>query len=204
MLSSILFGMWTKVFGFRLHIPFQQWIMSFLAMLILSVVIWVLIPKQWRRSKGFRKRFPFYVANTFCQYVGSFVYTGLGYLFLLVPDGYQWILAIMLPLVRETNILIQEKLAQKSAGGKDTSVTIASSHGVNTRYSVFLSVMVGTTANDLSSSLMLLSDFIFNLYLAIKIIWIKKMKSKNDAHDLEMVHLLFLLTINELVEIVIP
>ena len=203
-LFSVSFGIWTKKFGFQLPIPFQQWIIAFVALLILSVVTWALVPKQWRRSKEFRKRFPFFVANTFCQYIATFVFTGLGYLFLSVPDGYQWILAIMLPLVRETNILIQEILAQKSAGGKDTSVTIASSHIVNTRYSVFLSVMVGTIANDLSSSIMLLSDFIFNLYLATKIIWIKKMRLKNDTNDFEMVHLLFLLTINELVEIVIP
>ena len=175
-LFSVATGIWTKLFGFQLPIPFQQWIVSLVALLILSVVTWALVPKQWRRSMEFQKRFPFFVANTFYQYFGTFVFTGLGYLFLSVPDRYQWILAIMLPLVRETNILIQEKIAQKSAGGKDTSVTVASSHIVNTRYSVFLSVMVGTIANDLSSSIMLLSDFIFNLYLAIKIIWIKKMK----------------------------
>ena len=44
----------------------------------------------------------------------------------------------------------------------------------------------------------------YNLHLALRIIWIKKTKPQNDENDLEMFHLLFSLTINELVEVVMP
>ena len=125
-------------------------------------------------------------------------------LFDSVSNEYQWVVAITLPFLREASIWIQETLAYNSAGEKDASATIAINHGVNTRHSVFLSVMVGSKATSLSSWIILLADFFYNLYLALKIVWIKKRKSQTETNDRKMFHLLFSLTINELVEVVIP
>ena len=168
------------------------------------MALWCLVPKEWKKNKNFQKRFKFFVANIGCQLMMHYQYTGLGILFDVVSDQYQWIAAITLPFVREANIWIQEKLAHKASDENDASATIAIHHGVNTRHSVFLSVMVGSKATKLSSWIILLADFFYNLYLALKIVWIRKMKPKNERNDKKMFHLLFSLTINELVEVVIP
>ena len=99
---------------------------------------------------------------------------------------------------------IFNQLAYKCAGAQDTSVTISMQHFINTRHVVFLSVMLGTAATDLSSWIILVTDFVYNTYLSIKIIWIKKRRCSSDQNDHEMFHLLFSLTTNELVEVVVP
>ena len=197
-------GLWHKFLGFELPMPFQQTVMILISAIVISMIILILIPKQRRKTKEFKKRYPFFVLNLVFQFIATYGYNALGLLFASVPDEHQWAVAITLPIVREVNILIQEKLAITSSGGSDTAITIAVSHGVNTQHCVFLSVMVGTTASYVSSWFILLTDFVLNLYLALRIIWIKRVKTRNATNDQEMVHLLILLTINELVEVVIP
>ena len=204
MIFIIAFGIWTKFFGFQLPLPFQQLILGLISAFGISMMICIIVPKQRRKASEFRKGNPFFVLGILFQHIALYGYTGLGLLFASVPNEYQWVVAITLPIAREICILIQEKLAHKSAGGNDTAITIAVTHGVNVRHCVFLSVMVGTLATNLSSWIILLTDFIFNLYLALKIIWIKKTKPRNGRNDQEMIHLLVSLTINELVEVVIP
>ena len=64
--------------------------------------------------------------------------------------------------------------------------------------------MIGSKATDLSSWIILGSDFIYNSYLALKIIWIKKTGAVNEKNDQKMYRLLFTLTVNELVEVLVP
>ena len=203
-LGVISIGIWTSILGYEAPIPFQQMIISPIVVTLHSMSMWVLVPKEWKNNKYFRKRYKFFIANVGFQNLMYYEYIAMGILFDAVSDDYQWILSITLPFVREANIWIQEKLAHKSAGENDTSATIAIHHGVNTRHSVFLSVMVGSKATKLSSWIMLLTDFVYNLYLALKIVWIRKTKPKTERNDREMFNLLFSLTINELVEAVIP
>ena len=195
---------WTRILGYQLPIPFQQVILGPTIVITNSMAIWCLIPVEWRKSDNFRKRHNFFVANMFFQSLMYYEYVAMGLVFDVVSNEYQWAVSITLPFLREANIWVQEKIAYKSADGKDASVSIAVIHGVNSRHSVFLSVMVGTKATKLSSWIILLADFFYNLYLALRLVWIKKMKPKNEINDREMFHLLFSLTINELVEVVIP
>ena len=131
-------------------------------------------------------------------------YTILTKLFVTIPDNYQWMLALTFPIIREVNVWVLLKLAYKAASANDTSVTISVSHNLNTRHCVFLSVTLGTEATDLTSWVILGTDFVYNTYLAAKIIWIKRRRCTNNENDEEMFHLMYSLTINELVEVVVP
>ena len=195
---------WTRILGYQLPIPFKQAVVGIPIVITNSMAIWCLVPTEWRRIDDFRKRYKFFVANMVFQSFMYFEYIAMGLLFDVVSNEYQWAVSITLPFLREANIWIQEKIAYKSADSKDASVSISVIHSVNTRHCVFLSVMVGTKATNLSSWIILFADFFYNLYLALRLVWIKKMKPKNERNDREMFHLLFSLTINELVEVVIP
>ena len=80
-------------------------------------------------------------------------------MFDVVSNEHQWALSITLPFLREANIWIQEMIAYKSADCKDALESIAVIHGVNTRHCEFLSVRVGTKATNVSSWIILFSDF---------------------------------------------
>ena len=200
----ILNGIWAKILGYRLPMPFMQCVVGTSGTLFYSIALWCLIPVEWRKSKKIKKRYRFFIATAVYYSMSYYQYIAFSIIFEYVPLNRQWSIAIMLPLLREVNIWIIEMLAQKSADGTDTSVTIATTHLVNTRHCIFLAVMVGTKATNLSSWIILLADFFYNLYLTLKIIWIKKTKPNNEKNNLEMFHLLFSLTINELIEVVMP
>ena len=202
--SIIVTGVWVKLMGHKLPVPFQQSIGGITILCMLAMSVWCLVPNQWRQNKDFRKRYNFFLANVLLVHLTYNQYVALGLIFAAIPEEYQWILALTSPFLRELNSWIQENLAHKAAGVNDTSVTIAAAHLVNTRHCVFLCVVIGNTATNVSSWIIFGADFIYNLYLALKIVWIKKTQCKSERNDQEMFQLLFSLTINELVEVVVP
>jgi len=125
-------------------------------------------------------------------------------LMIKAPENYQWILAAMVPFIREFHLWVQRKMTHQSADAKDSSVAISIEYNVNTHHCVFLSVVLGTVATDVSSWIILGMDFAFNAYLAIKLIWIKNRRCSNDKNDQEMFRLLWTLIVVEFLEVAIP
>ena len=200
----VVFIVWTRIIGLNSPLPFMQSITGVSIALAIIPVIWYLLPQKWRKDHGYRKRYRYYAATHLYSAVIFYKYTILGKIFTDFPDKYQWILSLTLPFIREFDIMIQEYLAHKSADAKDTSVTISVMHNINTQHCIFLAVMLGSKATDLSSWIILGSDFIYNSYLALSLIRIKKSGNISDKNDQKMYHLLFSLTVNELVEVLVP
>ena len=200
----IVYLLWTRIIGLNSPLPFMQNVTGVSIALVVILAIWYLLPKKWRKDQGYRKRYRYYAATHLYSAIIFYKYTILGKIFTDVPDRYQWMLSLTLPFIREFDIMIQEYLAHKSADAKDTSVTISVMHNINTQHCIFLAVMLGSKATDLSSWIILGSDFIYNSYLALSLIRIKKSGVINDKNDQKMYHLLFSLTVNELVEVLVP
>ena len=97
----------------------------------------------------------------------------------------QWISVTLLLLVRELNLYIQENLAYKAAGGKDLSVELVASFGINTRHCVFLSTVLGSEITTLSTWIILGSDLTINLFFTLRIIWLKKKNNTSDKEKIE-------------------
>ena len=196
--------LWMTIIGLNSPLPFMQSITGVSIALAIIPVIWYLLPQKWRKDHGYRKRYRYYTATHIYSAIMFYKYTVLGKIFTDIPDNYQWILSLILPIIRELDIWIQEYLAHKAADANDTSVTISVSHNINTQHCIFLAVMIGSKATDLSSWIILGSDFIYNSYLALSLIRIKKSGIISDKNDQKMYHLLFSLTVNELVEVLVP
>ena len=200
-----IYLIWSGVYGYPFPMPFHTFLKATTMMFFAFLVLWYQFPLQHRRNKNFKRRFRYFIYSVLLNYVQNFEYNILGRIFSNVATERQWILAALLPLVREVNVWMHLKVVGKAAGtNDDSSVIISSSHNINTRHTVFLTVMLGTEATDLSSWILLGEDFLINTYLAAKIIWIKKRRMNSDKNDKEMFECLFTLTINELVEIVVP
>ena len=195
---------WTRMIGLESPLPFQQGVVGVSIALVVILAIWYLLPQKWRKDQAYRKRYRYYTATHIYSAIMFYKYTVLGKIFTDIPDKYQWILSLTLPIIRELDIWIQEYLAHKAADANDTSVTISVSHNINTQHCIFLAVMIGSKATDLSSWIILGSDFIYNSYLALKLKWIKKTGDVNEKNNQKMYHLLFTLTVNELVEVLVP
>ena len=122
-----------------------------------------------------------------------------------IPLKYQWIMSLTLPAIREFDIWIFCKATYKAAGAMDPSVEIASSFGINVRHGIFLSVMLGTAATDLSCWIIFGTDFIINLFMALRLIWIRKKGKLEDEerNNRKVVDLLISITLNEFVELMV-
>ena len=196
---------WKKFLNYPSPMPFTKIVFLIFAVLFGIVVVWYRFPVKWRKDIDFQRRFIFLLSALMTNFwFININYVLLGKILITIPENYQWILSLIFPFIREFHTWIELKLAYKAASSTDTSVTISVSHNINTRHCVFLSVMLGTKATDLASWVILITDFIYNTYLTIKIIWIKKQRPSNDMNDQEMFHLLYSLTINELVEVAVP
>jgi hypothetical protein len=204
-ISGILLVVWNKILNYQSPMPFLKIIFLIYSVLFGSAIVWHRFPAKSRKDIDFRRRFKFLCGALMTNYwFININYIILGKLFISIPENYQWILSLTFPFIREFHTWIQLKLAYRAASSTDTSVTLSVSHNINTRHCVFLSVMLGTKATELASWMILITDFVYNTYLSIKIIWIKTQRSSNDTNDKEMFHLLYALTINELVEVVVP
>ena len=164
--------------------------------------IWFLFSKEWRKIAEFRKRIKYYlVALTLSQFL-TLQYNVLAKFLLEYKDsGYQWVIALTLPLVIEFNSWVVTKLATKASGGDTRTVEVTCSHLMGTRHSLFLTYTLGSIATDTTSNIILGTDYLINLSLVIRLIRLKK---KDPLNAEKQIDLLQDLVLAEMIEFVVP
>ena len=121
-----------------------------------------------------------------------FEYAGITKILLLIPEEYQWIAALFLPIIREFNIWIGLKLAKKATGGDVTSAILACNHAVSTTHALFLAYTLGSVATIATSAIILSADFLINLFINA---WIIYLRLKNPSEIKRSILLLQILVI---------
>jgi len=200
-LYSVGFIVWTIILEYQYPIPFNSALNCYLTIISFYIALWFRFPIEWRKNKEFRSRLKwFIVAITFNQII-TLQYSVIARLLIVFKDRYQWIIAIFLPFIREFNGWTNIKLAQRCCRGDKESVFITCTYSVSTRHSIFLAYVIGARATAKTSYLVLAEDFLINVYICIKLIWIRKRKSMDLRKQIELVQELL---INELVEFLVP
>ena len=203
-IQGILYVVWVYQLDNPYPMPFHTTIEGMTMFPFGFFVLWMIFPSDWRKTKELQKRFHYFMLTFMINFFIHTEYTIYTSMFVKISPKLQWVLALTLPLAREFNLWLQLKTAYRAAGSKDTSVEISCSYMINTRHCVFLSVMLGTTATDLTSWVILGSDFIFNLFLTLRIMWLKRKKEIDVKTETKMIENLLSLTLNEIVEAVVP
>ena len=86
-----------------------------------------------------------------------------------ITQEYQWILMLIVPILREAAIWIMFKVCSKAADAiLPNKLTIC--HYFDTQYIVFISIMLSSTATPESTYCLIAVDFLTNLYHGWKII----------------------------------
>ena len=194
---------WSDYLELRYPIPFIGMIVVYLVIPISFIGLWYLFPKNWRKNNEIWKRFIFFawaiLANLFITLLYSFYQKA----FTSVPEKWQWGAALFLIPVREFSLWLQRKVAGKAAGAKSSAVEITCGHNINTRHCFFLSVILGTTATDVTCWMILAIDFSIDMLLMIKVIRMIR-KGVHETNESSMVYTFMELIMNETVEIVVP
>ena len=98
---------------------------------------------------------------------------------------------------------LQQKVASKAAGVESNAVDITCGHNINNRHCFFLSVVLGTSATDLTCWIILAVDFSINMFLMFRAIWIKR-KGISEKNEAKVVNTLMELVVAQAVEVAVP
>ena len=199
--QAIGFIIWTEVLGFQYPIPLNGYIAGCVILVTLFFTLWHQFPSEWRKNVSFRTRLRSAIIAVSCNQALVFEYGILTKLLLSVPNDYQWIIALFLPFIREVNILFIFHLASKAAYGEITRVKLTVHHGISTSHSLFLDYTVGSVATFTTSIVIIGTDFLTNIIVGLRIIYIcYKKPLETEKKD----ELLQILVINEMVECAVP
>ena len=193
---------WTYGFNYNYPMPFQALVLGNLLLEPVTLLqLWFLFPKDWRQDKGFRSRLKFFYA----RFLATFLFTNLlqilKKLFVEVPSQYQWIVGIIVLIVREVHQWIMIKLSQKASGCNSWTVDCSTGFLVKTMYAQYLAVILGSVATNETSALILGIDFLLNIYQCLKIVYLEE---ENRTGSSEQIAAIQELVLSEHVEFVLP
>ena len=200
---AMIYIIWTHVFNYQHPIPFIGILLLINAAITNQVTLWYSFPGEWRQKQWLRKRLKFAILTSiYCSLV-TIPYSMIAKIFITLSGHYQWVAAIFLPLVREFNTWVITKLACKSSDGNETCQTIACTQDSLVTHSLFVSYTVGSIANFATSTLIIGTDFLINVFLCLKTIYLYH----NDEIGIskpQQIELLQTLVLSEMVELIVP
>ena len=193
---------WTYILQLRPPMPFNIHVCGIATLVIVMLTFWLIFPIQLRSSKLFWKRYMYFFAAQIFRNACVWEYFFLGRLFVIIDPNYQWILAIVMQLVKDFNGRILTNLCYKAASCKNREILLTCLHEAGCRHAVFLCVALALLATTTTSFICLGFDFAINFSICIKIIW--EQKKQNRTLTLEDNTSLQILALNEKVVYIVP
>ena len=102
------------------------------------------------------------------------MYLFLPTLFKIIPKDFQWILGLLTPLPKMLFIKIFLKICSKAHGSIPRSVKVTVVHNLLIQHNLFLVLAMGYTATSATSYVILIVDFLMNVYDGQNIIYKSK------------------------------
>jgi hypothetical protein len=173
LLYAAEYTVWTIFLDYPYPMPLNGYVVAITGMLVFFTTLWFRFPLHWRRNKFLRKRLTSFIIAIMLNQCCLFQYVLITKILLTVPANLQWIVALFIPLVREFNIWVGIKWASKASNGDITGAVMACNHAVSTTHALFLTYTVGSNATNVTSLLLLTTDFAINAFTCIRIIYIR-------------------------------
>lgn len=201
MLASLMINViWIYVLNFHPPIPCFGIMLRSVAFVVNCTVLWFQHPITLRSDLCFRKRLKSYLVMRVVRQCMFQAYVKSAILFEMVPAKFQFVLAFALPILRYGNSWVQHKIADKAKGSIESANRFAVNCYVACTHALYLSIIIGSKATDITSYLICGIDVILNMKLCYKIVRIYKRHGKilhaeiqNDLQTLVMKETLELL-----------
>ena len=152
---------WTIAIGYQHPMPLTL-LIGYLTFMVQYTTLYFILSRDesWHNHLSIRFK-PFIKSRIWCLLI-DIQYKGLSLLFSMLPSELQWILAFVLPLVRELSFHVCDYIQFKTSkidDGKDNLVIAM--YGFSALY---IAIRLGQTATNITSILILVVDFALNLY----------------------------------------
>ena len=198
---------WNLILGNDSVMPFNVFL-GLLGFPIPYMVLWYQYPLEFNYNKIGRRKFKAYfyykawLNFTFIPVLISTIIVGL------LPDGFNWVLAVLLVTNREIVHFVSSKLLAKPTGILDESSQTIITIQVNIGYAYKEAAVLETKASELTSFCIIALDFILNLKSCWKIFRLHTKINPdplvNQIRMIEMNKELLKLCLTEIIEMMVP
>ena len=162
------------------------------------------IPKNYRGDQTIRKKYIYFILTGVAVLGHSVMYGVVGAIFTKIPEEYQWIATLFLPVYREVAAWMFLKLIYNATDSHDTDIAqLLVQHFIGVKHTLFLTIALGTVATQASTYIVIGQDFLINIYLCMRSIYMLKYK-KNEASVDQAHKNIQELVLNERIEFATP
>jgi hypothetical protein len=181
---------WTTWLGNNHPIPFVGLISWAIVNIVCHAHLWFEFPSELRKQPNARGSIRSYFLYRLWSIIGGFQFIALKIMFRKIPIPIQWIMSIILPLVRELNLWVLSKLLEK-ATNYDLTVPLVpkltSTLALNIGYAFFIAMLIADSPTAGTSNAILAVDFIINLCSLFQIIKLHRKIVTSEGLDAEKV-----------------
>ena len=180
---SVFYVIWTYGLGFNHPLPFVGYLSLFPMFPAVFTTIWHRFPLEFRVNPVTRKRLISYLLYMSVFYFACMERNILNIIMVILPTDFQPIMAIVLPLTKELELSLLDKLVDKATNGKNRDAKLITSIEANANYSAFLAIALGQLATDTTLYCILAIEFGLNMYTVVRIIRINKQMNADDPEQ---------------------
>ena len=160
---------WTDYFGYNHPMPFTL-LLGYFTPFIQAFALYLLLPQKFSTRENFQKRIRAYTFSRIWVIFIACQYQGFTFLFTVLPLEMQWVVALLLPILREFNYRVVNYIMIESADVEDGSGKITIIIGNNGFHALYVAIQLAQNSTVMTSYCILATDFILNLYSCHKII----------------------------------
>ena len=201
------YAIWSVYLEYNHPMPLSL-LCGYIQLAVQYITLYLLFPYESCSREDIKKRFRYFFLSRIWIVVIDLQYKGITFLFITLPFGVQWILAFLLPIVREFNYRILERIMCGTGSRNEKSSRTTVFIGINTYHVIYVAIQIGQSSTELTSYLILAIDFLLNIYGCIVIIKMKKAIQPENPQNLGSVrktsHQLEKLVLIEILEILVP
>ena len=207
LIPTLAYLIWSIGLGYNPPMPFVL-LLGYVQMLAQYVTLYMSFPKSLTVDPEFRKKIRAFILSRFGVILIHIQYMTCTCLFTFFEDK-QWLIAFFMPLLRELNFQMLNKILIVLPGIKDEGMNAAIVIGMNTFHALYVAVKIGHTVSQTTSNLILAIDFILNLIGCYNIIKLHKRITprnfpRNSLNVREKEEQLLKLILIEILEVIVP
>ena len=152
--------------------------------------MWFLFPYPLRKKEGPEIRS--YIKYRLWFFFSSQQKNALNMIIGLLPSGFQWIMAFLLPLQRELNLWVLVKILKKNLSSENYKahsliLELTPTIIINLYHAFWISIIITSRLSSTTENLILAADFIINIYNTIKIIRLQRKTSSNGPIECQSI-----------------
>ena len=195
---------WTIFLEYNHPMPLTL-ILGYIEFIVQYMTLYFQFPHEFAIREDVQKRIRSFNFSRIWAILIDLQFKGLTILFTLVATKFQWILAFLLPIMREANFQILNYLMVTLANVQDGSGKMSVIVGINTYHALYVAILLGQTATGATSYCILTVDVLLNLHSCYQIIQLhNSIAPEGTEVAKEKKHLLVKLMMIETIEVLVP